>query len=235
MSRAMNYSDNFYKSLNTLTGIPIKKIQEYAKEHNPFNILEHPMVIDPNERQMEKINKLNEFISNYNLLRMAEEQKRIQFNSPKEAGRYFVSLLGGVRDKERFMVAFLDNSNGIIEARTMTEGSVGTTYVFPREVLKQAMATDCASILLCHNHPSGSTKPSKEDIYLTQRFTDIFGPLDIKVIDHIIVGGHNFSSMAEMGYLPTMQQGKAEYEPIEIKHNNVTNETEQSYGMTFGY
>lgn len=235
MIKNMKYSDIFYKSLNTLTGIPIKKIQEYAKENNPFNILEHPMVIEPNEKQIEKINKLNEFIAHYSLLRMEEEQKRFHFSSPKEAGRYFVSLLGGMRDKERFVVAFLDNSNGIIETRTMTEGSVGTAYVYPREVLKLAIATDCAGILLSHNHPSGSTNPSKEDIALTQRFADIFGPLDIKVLDHIIVGGQNYSSMAEKGFLPTMQLGKAKYEPIAIEHLDNVQETEQAYGMSFGY
>lgn len=231
----MKYNENFYKSLNTLTGIPIKKIQEYAKENNPFNILEHPMVIEPNEKQMEKINKLNEFIAHYNILRMEEEQKRLHFSSPKDAGRYFVSLLGGMKDKERFVVAFLDNSNGIIETRTMTEGSVGTAHVYPREVLKLAIATDCAGILLSHNHPGGSTNPSKEDIALTQRFADIFGPLDIKVLDHIIVGGQNYSSMAEKGYLPTMQLGKAKYEPIVIDHHENAQETEQAYGLSFGY
>lgn len=228
----MSYTDNFYKSLNALTGIPVKKLQEYARDNNPFNILEHPMVIEPNEKQMEKINKLNEFIANYSLLRMKEEQKRIHFTSPKEAGKYFVSLMGGMRDKERFMVAFLDNSNGIIETRTMAEGSVGTASVYPREVLKQAIASDCAGVLLSHNHPGGSTKPSREDISLTQKFADIFGPLEIKVLDHIIVGGLDYVSMAEMGYLPAMQMGKAKYEPVVLNHKEAK-EMEQSYEFLF--
>jgi predicted transcriptional regulator YdeE len=96
MASNLNYTSNFYKSLNALTGIPIKKLQEYARDNNPFNILEHPMVIEPNEKQMEKLNKLNEFIANYSLLRMEEEQKRIHFTTPKEAGRYFESLMGGI-------------------------------------------------------------------------------------------------------------------------------------------
>lgn len=88
MASNLNYTTNFYKSLNALTGIPIKKLQEYARDNNPFNILEHPMVIEPNEKQMEKLNKLNEFIANYSLMRMEEDQKRIHFTTPKEAGRY---------------------------------------------------------------------------------------------------------------------------------------------------
>ena len=230
----LNYNERFYQSLNTLTGVPIKKIQEYAKENNPFNILEHPMVIEPNEKQMEKINKLNEFIANYSLLRMEEEQKRIHFASPNDAGRYFVSLLGGMRDKERFVVAFLDNSNGIIETRIMNEGSVGAAYVYPREVLKLAIATDCSSILLSHNHPGGSTNPSRDDIALTQRFIDIFEPLDIKVLDHIVVGAQNYSSLTEKGCLPTMKLDRAKYEPIAIEPLSNVQEAEQTYGMSFG-
>ena len=68
-------------------------------------------------------------------------------------------------------------------ARTMTEDSVGTACVYPRDVLKHTIAADCAGILLSHNHPGGSTKPSKEDIALTQKLVDIFGPLEINVLD----------------------------------------------------
>ena len=79
--------------MNALTGIPIRKIQAYAKENNPFNILEHPMVVEPTDKQLEKIGKLNEFIASYSVLRMEEDQKRIKFASPEDAGQYFLSLL----------------------------------------------------------------------------------------------------------------------------------------------
>lgn len=124
MSRNIRYSDDFYKSIHMLTGLPIRRIQEYGRENNPFNILEHPMVLEPNEKQLQKINKLNEFISSYNLLRIEEEQNKIKFSGPQESGRYFTSLLGGVKDKERFIIAFLDNNNGIIETRTHSEGGL---------------------------------------------------------------------------------------------------------------
>ena len=83
MSRNIRYSDDFYKSIHMLTGLPIRRIQEYGRENNPFNILEHPMVLEPNEKQLQKINKLNEFISSYNLLRIEEEQNKIKFSGPQ--------------------------------------------------------------------------------------------------------------------------------------------------------
>lgn len=216
MARNIKYSENFFRSLNALTGIPMKKIQAYAKENNPFNILEHPMVVEPNEKQLEKINKLNEFISSYNLLKMEEEENRIKFRSPNDAGKYFLSLLGGMKDKERFMVAFLDNSNSIIETRTISEGGINMAVVYPRDILKIAIANDCTSMILAHNHPGGSTNPSREDKSLTQKIVDIFHPIDIKVLDHIIVGGGRYSSMAEDRYLPEVSLNKACYDPIPL-------------------
>jgi DNA repair protein RadC len=234
MSKNVRYTDDFFKSIHMLTGLPIRRIQEYAKENNPFNILEHPMVLDPNDKQLEKINKLNEFISSYNLLRIEEEQCKIRFNGPQESGRYFVSLLGGIKDKERFMVAFLDNSNGIIETRTLSEGSIGSAVVYPRELLKMAMANDCAKMILCHNHPSGKTVPSKEDKALTQRLVDIFTPLDIRIVDHIIVGGRDYLSMAEDACLPAASLDRASYDPISLTDNTVKEELTEAYELSYG-
>lgn len=216
MATKAKYSDSFFQSLNKLTGIPMSKLKSYAKENNPFNILEHPGVVEPSDRQLEKINKLNEFIASYNVLKLDQENEKITFKSPNDSGKYFASLLGGVKDKERFLVAFLDNSNSIIELRTVSQGTTNMAVVYPREILKMALANDCSSIMLSHNHPGGSLKASVEDITLTQRIVDIFRPLDIKVLDHIIVGGYGFSSMAENGVLPSDKMDVANYDPIKL-------------------
>jgi DNA repair protein RadC len=216
MATKTKYSDSFFQSLNKLTGIPMSKLKSYAKENNPFNILEHPGVVEPNDRQLEKINKLNEFIASYNVLKLDQESEKITFKSPNDSGKYFASLLGGVKDKERFLVAFLDNSNSIIELRTVSQGTTNMAVVYPRDILKMALANDCSSIILSHNHPGGSLRASKEDVALTQRIVDIFRPLDIRVLDHIIVGGYSFSSMAENGVLPSNKMDVANYDPIEL-------------------
>jgi DNA repair protein RadC len=216
MATKVKYSDSFFQSLNKLTGIPMSKLKSYAKENNPFNILEHPGVVDPNDRQLEKINKLNEFIASYNVLKLDQENEKITFKSPNDSGKYFASLLGGVKDKERFLVAFLDNSNSIIELRTVSKGTTNMAVVYPRDILKMALANDCSSIILSHNHPGGSLRASREDVALTQRIVDIFKPLDINVIDHIIVGGYSFSSMAENDVLPSNKMDVANYEPIKL-------------------
>lgn len=216
MVTKQHYTMSFFESLNKLTGISMSKLKNYAESNNLFNILEHPMVLDPNERQLEKIGKLNEFISTYHVLKMDHENNKISFRSPKEAGAYFASLLSGSKDKEKVLIAFLDNSNSLIEIKTVSEGSTNMSIVYPRDILKMALANDCNSILMAHNHPGSSIKASNEDIALTQRIVDIFKPLDINVIDHIIVGGMSFSSMAESCLLPSKALDLANYTPIEI-------------------
>jgi len=216
MKKNMQHTESFLKGLTTLTGLPYKKVRQYAKENNPFNILEHPHIMEPNEKQLEKIGLLNEFIASYNLLKIYESEKKITLNSSTVSGQYFLALLGGMKDKERFMVAFLDNGNNVIETKTMSEGSVGQAVVYPREVLKYAIACDCRAIILAHNHPGGSTNFSPEDRALTQRFVDIFHPLEIKVLDHIVVGGTRYSSMAEQGEIPHQCVSKANYEVIAL-------------------
>lgn len=119
------------------------------------------------------------------------------------------------------MVTFLDNGNNMIETKTMSEGSISQTAVYPREILKYAIACDCNAIVLAHNHPGGSELFSLEDKALTQRLVDIFNPLDIKVIGHIVVAGTRYSSMAEKGELPHHSINKANYEVIAFGETDV--------------
>lgn len=216
MSKKTTHTDNFLKGLTTLTGLSIKKVKEYAKENNPFNILEHPYIIEPNDKQLEKIGLLNEFIASYNLLKAHESENKIKFSSPEQAGAYFVSLLSGKKDKEKFMVAFLDTGNNIIQTKVVSEGSVAQAVVYPREILKEAIACDCKAMILAHNHPGGSIKPSDEDKRLTQRLVDIFHPLDIKIHDHIIVADTKYTSMAQEEHMPNHTMDRASYEPIRV-------------------
>lgn len=185
----------------------------------------------PNEKQLEKIGLLNEFICSYNLLKIHEDQEKLKLNSSTVSGQYFLALLGGIKDKERFMVAFLDNGNNLIETKTMSEGSVGQAAVYPREILKQAIACDCSAMILAHNHPGGSLNFSREDKALTQRLVDIFHPLEIKILDHIVVGGANYSSMAENGELPYQRKDKANYEVITLGETDIE-ETRNSFQIT---
>jgi len=218
------HTSTFIKGLALLTGLSIRKARQYAKDNSLFNILEHPQTITPNDKQLEKIGLLNEFISSYNVLKMHEEQERIKLDSSLKAGQYFLCLMGGMKDKERFLVAFLDSGNNIIETKTMSVGTIGQAVVYPRDILKAAIACDCKSMILAHNHPGNSIIASSEDKMLTQSIVDIFHPLEIKVMDHVIVGGNQYCSMAEKGYMPDSTRAAASYEAITLGKDTAAEE-----------
>lgn len=104
MKQNLVHTERFLKGLTTLTGLPYKKVQQYVKENNPFNILEHPHIMEPNKKQLEKIGLLNEFIASYSILKIYEDNEKITLNTTTISGQYSLALLGGMKDKERFMV-----------------------------------------------------------------------------------------------------------------------------------
>lgn len=218
------YASSFIKGITKLTGISESKLKKYASENNLFNVLEHPNIIEPSKPQLEKIHMLNEFISTYKLLKLQEKESKIVLNSSTVSGEYFLSLLGGIKDREKFMAAFLDSGNNIIETRIFSEGSIGEVVVYPRMILKAALDCDCKSIILAHNHPGGSLNPSVQDRDITEKLIAIFAPLQINVIDHVIVANINYHSMAERGNIPQTASKNVSYDAIPLSENSAVKE-----------
>ena len=184
-------------------------------------MLEHPHAISPSKQQLEKINLLNEFLATYRILKMQEQESKICLNSSSRAGEYFASILGGVKNKEKVLVAYLDSSNAVIETRTIAEGTINEAAVYPRDVLKAALDCDCKSLIIAHNHPGGSMKPSYQDIDLTEKLVSIFTPLNIGIIDHIIVANSSYYSLAETGQMPEASPSKVNYDAINLSSNKI--------------
>ncbi|MNM85021.1 hypothetical protein D3C81_971270 [compost metagenome] len=176
-----------------------------------MNALEHPHSLELTSAQLRKVELLNAFLRSHRFLQWEEENAKQKITSPELANRYFSVHLSGVKDRERFMTAFLDRKNQIIETKVISEGSVGEAHVYPRNILKAALNCDCSSIILAHNHPSGIPNPSPEDVMLTQALVTIFEPLQIKVLDHIIIGGTNFVSLASLGQMPRAAEASPSY------------------------
>lgn len=101
-------------------------------------------------------------------------------------------------DKEAFSVLLLNTKNKVIGVKTVSVGTLDSSIVHPREVFKSAILNSAKSIMMFHNHPSGDTKPSGEDINITKRLVEGGNLLGIKVLDHIILGNNgNYLSMLE--------------------------------------
>ena len=102
---------------------------------------------------------------------------------------------------EVFAVVFLNRANKINHYEIISEGGITGTVADPRIILKKALEEDAVSLILCHNHPSGSLKPSKADEELTQKIKEAARYFDIKVTDHIIVSEVGYYSFADEGLL----------------------------------
>lgn len=123
-----------------------------------------------------------------------------QLSSPADARALVTLRLGGL-EHEVFAVIFLDAQHRVIELREMFRGSLTQTSVYPREVVKAALSLNAAAVILAHNHPSGVPEPSRADEFLTRSLQSALALVDVKVLDHLIVGGGKVTSFAERGLM----------------------------------
>lgn len=122
------------------------------------------------------------------------------FESVQSVRQYLRLQLDALR-VECFAVLFLDIRHRLITMEKMSMGTLSHTIAYPREVVKRALALEAAAVILAHNHPSGSTSPSPEDIRMTRAMTEALALVDVKVLDHFIIGAGDIVSMADQGYL----------------------------------
>jgi DNA repair protein RadC len=120
--------------------------------------------------------------------------------SSGDIARYLQTKLKDYR-REVFAILFLNRANKINHFEIISEGGITDTIADPRIILKKALEEDATSIILCHNHPSGSTKPSRADVELTSKIKEAARFFDIKVLDHVIVSEDGYYSFADEGIL----------------------------------
>ena len=103
--------------------------------------------------------------------------------------------------REVFACIFLDTRHYIIHFEVMFQGTIDSATVYPREVVKTALRHNAGAVILAHNHPSGITEPSAADQAITRRIVDALALVDVRVLDHLVVGMNEVASFAERGLL----------------------------------
>lgn len=132
---------------------------------------------------------------------LAETLKRGDaLTSPHQTKLYLSSVLRD-RQREAFYILFLDNQHRVIQDEVLFEGTIDAASVYPREVVKRALHHNAAALILAHNHPSGIAEPSQSDRRITQRLIDALALVDIRVLDHFVVGDGEVISFAERGWI----------------------------------
>ena len=128
------------------------------------------------------------------------KKKGVAFTSPGDAANY-IKLNLAEAEREVFCVLYLDNQHQLLDYVPMFAGTIDSAQVSPREVVKYALKINAAAVILGHNHPSGKVEVSDSDIRATKQLQDALQLIDVRVLDHIIVGGVFHSSFAENGLM----------------------------------
>lgn len=121
------------------------------------------------------------------------------FTNPDNVKNYLQLKLGS-NDREVFAVMLLDNQHQLIRYEELFFGTIDAASVYPREVVKAALNMNAAAVILAHNHPSGIPEPSRADKLITNKLVDALALIDVRVLDHVVVGEHCVS-FAERGWL----------------------------------
>lgn len=134
--------------------------------------------------------------------RHLQEEMRIgsPLTSPQATHRYLQAQLRD-RPYEVFCCIYLDNHNRLIAFEELFRGTVSCAHVHPREVLRQALLHNASAVIVAHNHPSGVLEPSPADDFITRRLKDLLALMDVRIVDHIIVGDSRCYSFAEHGLI----------------------------------
>ena len=147
--------------------------------------------------------KQAELLAVFELARRALSQRlkeREAFHTPGAVKQYLQLQLAH-KNHEVFAVLFLDSQNRMLAMEELFRGTLSQTSVYPREVVMRALHHQAAAVVLSHNHPSGSVQPSRADEHLTQTLKASLALVDVRVLDHIIVGQGQALSMAEQGLM----------------------------------
>lgn len=125
---------------------------------------------------------------------------KFTIRSPKDAATFLMHDMTSLK-QEHFVVLFLNVKNQILHKQTIFIGSLNASIVHPREIFREAVKRSAASIICAHNHPSGNPTPSTEDIDVTKRLYEAGLLMGIELLDHVIIGDHQFISLKEKGYM----------------------------------
>ena len=118
-----------------------------------------------------------------------------------DLARDYLRVAFGKEDREVFGIVLLDNCHGVIDVTKLFYGTIDCASVYPREVVKVVLNRNAAAVILVHNHPSGNPEPSAADRQITKQLKDALELIDVRVIDHMVVGSDDIVSFAERGII----------------------------------
>lgn len=135
-----------------------------------------------------------------NILDSYLRKDQVMFNEP-DAVRNYLRLQLATLEEENFVCLFLDSQHRLLANETVSKGTLDSAAVYPRVIVKKSLSYNAAAVILSHNHPSGVAEPSRADRAITERLSQALALVDIRVLDHFVVGNPDIVSFAERGWL----------------------------------
>lgn len=182
----------------------LKDILKYTEKEKDIKVLEKKSLIDIldntekygskiNDKSIELLKSIKELIEEY--LTEKIKDKNI-LSDPHAVINFAKSQLNGAQN-EKLIIIYLNTKNEVINHECHSEGTVDQSLVYPRRIIKSCLDNNAAGLIIIHNHPSGHCYPSKEDGILTKKIKDCCAMIDVKLLDHIIIGNNDYYSFQE--------------------------------------
>jgi len=201
------FLDNEVIELLLALGTPRRDCRRQAREAlKRFRSLRG--VLEADQKELQKISGIGPR-NNYGIQLVQQVSRRFLkermmekpvCHSSKEVFDYLYHALRDAKN-EKFKVIFLDAKNQILEEKTFFQGTVDSSAVYPREIMKSALQVDASSLIFVHNHPSGDPEPSQNDKDITKELVFAAHIMQLKVLDHIIIGNNRYFSFADAGLI----------------------------------
>lgn len=132
---------------------------------------------------------------------LEERFKRSNYLTNPDLVRDYLKAQLALEEREVFAVILLDNQHGVLGFQRLFYGTIDAASVYPREVIKAVLNANAAAVIFAHNHPSGHAEPSQADIVLTRHLKASLATVDVRLLDHLVIGGADTISFAERGLL----------------------------------
>ncbi|RPE00978.1 JAB domain-containing protein [Candidatus Pantoea deserta] len=149
------------------------------------------------EAKLAQLHAIAELARRFFASQMAQEDVMA---NPQITRHYLQSVLAH-QEREIFMALFLDNQHRVLQAQKIFMGSINSVEVHPREIVREALKVNAAAVILAHNHPSGMAEPSRADRHITHKVSAACTLLNIRLLDHLVIGRGEYVSFAERGWL----------------------------------
>ena len=183
--------------IHCLTGISVAKIKSAIETHGLQDLVKYVHTYDLTKPQHSKLEMLYEFSKR---LALAPYKNRSVLDSSSIAGEFMVKALS-FYSNEVLLIAILDTCNRLINTVEISRGTINEAPIYPRELIKTILVNNGCSIVLAHNHPASSLKPSSSDINCCKSVQTALNSVNVKLIDNIIVAEDKYFSFAEQGLL----------------------------------